>query len=89
MPDYAVSAPPTTRRPDCPECGTTGIPIGYGYPSGPLFAASEVGFVALGGCVVTEDQPTWQCPACGQSWEGPNPAKAIREAVRKVGSGIL
>jgi hypothetical protein len=51
--------------------------------------ASERGLIALGGCVVTDNLPTWQCPSCGESWEGPNPAKAIREAIRKIEADLL
>ena len=42
----------------------------YGYPSdmeGALKAA-EQGEVVLGGCVITGDDPKWQCLECKHVW---------------------
>ncbi len=49
------------RPPPCPRCGRPSVPIAYGYPSTELMEAAERGAVALGGCVIEDDQPTHQC----------------------------
>jgi hypothetical protein len=36
-----------------------------------MFEASQRGGLALGGCVVESDSPTWACRACGHRWGGP------------------
>ena len=41
-------------------------PMVFGYPSRELIAAADRGSVALGGCVMTGEDPTHQCTACGQ-----------------------
>ena len=41
------------------------MPIVLGYPAPELFAAADRGEVALGGCVVTGDDPAHRCPDCG------------------------
>ncbi len=53
----------TPEAPTCPECGQPGIPIVYGYPSGEMFEAAEAGRIALGGCIISEEMPTWSCSA--------------------------
>jgi hypothetical protein len=57
-----TDAPP---RP-CPRCGSTdAIRIIYGLPDHELFEASERGEVALGGCVIGDESPDFECRACG------------------------
>lgn len=53
--------------PDCPVCGNPEtVPILYGMPGWHgVFEAAEAGAVAIGGCVVWEGMPHWQCGACG------------------------
>jgi hypothetical protein len=41
------------------------LPIVFGYPMPELFEAEQRGEVALGGCVVTGEDPTHRCAACG------------------------
>ncbi len=55
----------------CPHCGTTDpIEIVYGLPSGEMMEAAEAGAIALGGCVINDDNPAYQCrsDACGQAF---------------------
>lgn len=54
----------------CAACGTTLVPIVYGYPGPDLFEKEEQGEVLLGGCVIDDDAPAFGCPnTCGQtSW---------------------
>jgi hypothetical protein len=52
----------------CPTCGSPRVArILYGLPafSEELERALQEGTVALGGCVVTGDDPDWRCLACG------------------------
>lgn len=51
----------------CPECGSARIAkILYGLPifSEELEAEMEAGQIVLGGCVVTNLDPVWQCTSC-------------------------
>ncbi len=73
------------RSKKCPKCETTGLPLVYGMPSYfPLGVAEERGLLALAGCGIAEDSPTWRCPKCGHEWDGPDTARSIREAIRQV-----
>lgn len=59
----------------CPACGSEHVVrIQYGFPTAEGLAAEDAGFVALGGCVVTGVDPSWQCRGCG--------AQIHREALR-------
>lgn len=52
----------------CPVCKTkTCRPVLRGLPSGAVFKAIDRGEidVVLGGCVVSDDDPTHQCSTCG------------------------
>lgn len=42
------------------------LPMVFGYPMPETFEAAERGEIALGGCVVTGEDPTHQCSACGE-----------------------
>jgi len=44
------------------------VPIVYGLPGLDLFERAAAGEVVLGGCLVDDGQPTWQCLDCDQSW---------------------
>jgi hypothetical protein len=60
--------------PPCPACGATDVvPIVYGYPSPELTAESLRGEVVLGGCLVGEESPEYECRACGRPlpWSRP------------------
>jgi hypothetical protein len=66
-------ADPDTN-PRCPTCGARGLPIVYGMPDDTLFEAAERGEVALGGCVISDHDPSLACPR-GHTW-GDWPAAA-------------
>jgi hypothetical protein len=51
----------TVQSTTCPRCGAASVPIVYGLPSYDLFDAADRGEVALGGCMVEDDQPTRAC----------------------------
>ncbi len=57
------------RPQSCPACGSPRIArILYGLPgfSKDLEGALSQGTVTLGGCLVTWDDPEWECLECGQ-----------------------
>ena len=59
-------------EPRCPECNEGGpLHIAYGFPMGDMFEAEQRGEIALGGCVVSPESPTWRCRKCGHEWGGP------------------
>ena len=65
--------PPDWRSaagPPCPACGEPGRPIVWGMPSSELMEAVEAGLidVELGGCCVSDDDPTHTCRACGHQF---------------------
>ena len=65
----------TTVLPPCPACGSTdAIRILYGLPTHEAFEASERGKFALGGCVVGDESPDYECRACGAPlpWVAPD-----------------
>ena len=48
----------------CPMCGSERVaPILYGLP-----ANEPDEMVHLGGCIISEDNPSWHCKACGHEW---------------------
>ena len=58
----------TTQSPAraCPACGSTdALRILYGYPTNEAFEASERGEFVLGGCVIGEESPDYECRGCG------------------------
>jgi hypothetical protein len=45
-------------------CGSERVaPILYGLP-----ANEPDEMVHLGGCIISEDNPSWHCKACGHEW---------------------
>ncbi len=56
------------RRPrKCPQCGSAKIAnILYGYPvfDSKLEKLLDEGKIALGGCVISGNDPTWRCVDC-------------------------
>ena len=60
-----TNLPPTLVP--CPRCHADiePLPILYGYPTPEAFAEAEAGRIRLGGCMVGEESPEFECPACG------------------------
>ncbi len=59
----------TTKN--CPECNKTWIAeILWGYPADikSLEEALEKKEIVLGGCLVTNHDPTWECNDCNHRW---------------------
>jgi ribosomal protein S27AE len=53
---------------ECPQCGNSPVAtILYGFPSstGKLEKGLKEGRIALGGCIVSTEDPTWACGKCG------------------------
>jgi hypothetical protein len=40
------------------------VPIVYGYPTSELFEVAERGEVRLGGCVIGNESPDYECRDC-------------------------
>jgi len=53
----------------CPACGSTDtVTIIYGMPTHEAFEAAERGELVLGGCLVSDMNPTRHCKACGKDF---------------------
>jgi len=77
-------------QPICPECGKAEpMRIAYGYPSPEMFQASKRGELALGGCEVEPDSPTWHCRECRHEWGGPPTRIDGLAATFRGGSGWM
>lgn len=82
-----------TEAPKCLQCGSDGVvPIAYGFPGREMWEAEERGELALGGCVITGDDPRWQCRRCWTRWNDdtvwPGPPPAELERLRGEGLGV-
>ena len=54
----------------CPSCGASKVlRIVYGLPDQELAEEARLGKVALGGCVITGENPEWRCAKCGWEFE--------------------
>ena len=56
----------------CPHCNSTNIAeILYGMPafSKELDKELKTGKIALGGCMITDEAPLFQCNECKKRWE--------------------
>ena len=52
----------------CPACGGKLVPILYGLPTAEAGEAAERGEIALGGCLMSGDDPHLQCAACREPY---------------------
>lgn len=73
-----------SQTPACPECAQPGVPIAYGYPNSEMFEAAHAGRIALGGCVIYDDMPTWTCSA-GHKWSDQSPLRTDGVAFVRFG----
>ncbi len=57
----------SARRPArCPGCGSERVVrLVYGYPGPDLRDQARRGEVGLGGCLISEHDPSWGCADCG------------------------
>ena len=59
------------QNPPCPSCNSKNIcPIFWGYPADmewylEALAKEEI---ALGGCIVSDNDPKWECNDCKHRW---------------------
>ena len=59
----------SASRSVCPACGSDDrIPIVYGLPTDYAIERANRGEVALGGCLIEDRNPHWECRACGKQW---------------------
>ena len=55
----------------CPECGSKNVKkIAYGLPAPGYDWPDDV---VMGGCCVSENDPTRHCGECGHEWGRPHP----------------
>ena len=53
----------------CPQCCSLSVvPIVYGKPSEDLVQSMKAGLLALGGCIIENNSPTWHCNNCNSEW---------------------
>lgn len=58
----------------CPSCGLQeGRPILWGMPGLEVFEALQAGEISIGigGCCISDDDPTHECLACGTRFGDP------------------
>ena len=55
-----------SNAPECPKCNKNDevLPIVYGYPGPEMMKKSNEGKCVLGGCVIGNDSPNYQCKRC-------------------------
>ncbi len=82
-----MSAPASAA---CPRCGAFApmLPILFGFPWFVAGEAQERGEIVLGGCVVTGEDPTHRCSACGEDvildLDGADDATSSFSAIEEV-----
>lgn len=58
------------KRRKCPSCQSEDVVrIIYGLPNEEAIREAMEGLIALGGCLVDDDNPKWKCKACEQEWK--------------------
>jgi len=54
----------------CPSCkAKEGVDILYGMPTPESFENAERGELAIGGCVIEDNQPDRRCLKCEHEWQ--------------------
>lgn len=57
------------RKYICPSCkAKESVNIQYGMPSEEAFESSRRGEIALGGCIIGDNDPERRCLKCGHEW---------------------
>jgi len=55
----------------CPQCKSTSIAeILWGFPPNSDFLRDEIKQkkIVLGGCIITDNDPQWECNSCHHRW---------------------
>jgi len=80
MRDSEANSESGSSKTACPSCGANdSVPIVYGLPGPELMEEAKAGKVAIGGCIVTSDNPTRECTACGHRWRSSQEIKPGNE----------
>lgn len=54
----------------------------FGMPAPHVFDAVQAGRLTLGGCMISgEEDTTWSCPTCEDTFQGPDTGSAIHDAI--------
>lgn len=68
--------------PPCARCGSAeAVEILYGYPSIEMGGAADRGEIVLGGCIVGDESPDYQCRDCRSPLPWVRPADDDSEAI--------
>jgi hypothetical protein len=60
-----------SEEPKCPHCKTTSIAeILWGFPPTSDFLQDQIKQkkIVLGGCIITDNDPQWECNLCHHRW---------------------
>ena len=60
-----------SEEPKCPYCKTTNIAeILWGFPPTSDFLQDQIKLkkIVLGGCIITDNDPQWECNSCHHRW---------------------
>ena len=60
-----------SEEPKCPHCKTTSIAeILWGFPPTSDFLQDQIKQkkIVLGGCIITDNDPQWECNSCHHRW---------------------
>lgn len=54
----------------------------FGMPAPHVSEAVQAGRLTLGGCMISGDEDnTWSCPTCEETFQGPDTGRAIHDAI--------
>src|SRR3954467_10530202 len=69
----------------CPRCGREeSVPLVWGLPGPDLMDLAERGLVALGGCMLPGEAPSFSCRACGLEWGSSGDPTADEQALTRL-----
>ncbi len=58
-----------TKKTDCPKCKSKNVlPFLYGYLTPEAQKETNKKFIS-GGCVISENNPSWGCKDCNHQWK--------------------
>lgn len=65
------------KSPRCPDCSSPRVrSIVYGEPGAELSEQAKAGSLVLGGCLIGDESPSWDCPDCGNRFGSLNRPRA-------------
>jgi hypothetical protein len=61
----------TETKPSCPQCNKNNVAVifwGYSADEDAYFKAIEDKEIVAGGCIVSDNDPKWECTDCFNRW---------------------